>query len=232
MAIDALPPSDPTSDAAPYPPQPWHLGGTMHVSLWRVPVGELPASFHAASPSTARPVVLGGQAVVGTAFVAYEPGSVLVYDELLCATLTWSRRRLRVTISDIWVDSPASVAGGRELWGIPKHLATFTREARGRSVVLSASADGRTLATATATPGVRLPGSWPLPMPTAQRLDGREHDSRVRAFGAIATCRTTWEFPTDGPLGFLAGRRPVTGVRLEELALAFGSASGAPAAGA
>ena len=225
MAIDALPPSDPRDRDASYPPEPWHLGGTMHVSLWRVPVAELPATFHAALPRRARPIVIAGHALVGTAFVAYEPGSVLVYDELLCATLTWSARRLRVTISDIWVDSPASVAGGRELWGIPKHLATFTREDRGRQVELSAAVDGQVLASATAAPGVRLPGSWPLPMPTAQRLDGREHDSRVRAFGGIATCRTAWSFPAGGPLGFLAGRRPVTSLRLEELALAFGSAT-------
>ncbi len=215
---------EPVPEETAYPPEPWHLGGTMHVSLWRVPVGSLPASFEAARPAEARPVVVGGSALVGTAFVAYEPGSVLVYDELLCATLTWYRGRPRVTISDIWVDSPASVAGGRELWGIPKHLASFTREPHGRHVTLTAHRDGRELARVTVTPGVRLPGSWPLPMPTAQHLDGRDHDSRVRSFGALATCRTTWVFPPDGPLGFLAGRRPVGSARLEELALAFGTA--------
>ena len=33
----------------------------------------------------------------------------------------------------IWVDSPASRDGGRELWGIPKGLATFDRRRRGRA---------------------------------------------------------------------------------------------------
>lgn len=213
-------------DPVAYPPEPWHLGGTMHVSLWRVPEASLPPTYRAALPRGARPVVLGGHALVGTAFVAYEPGSVLVYDELLCATLTWSRRRLRVTISDIWVDSPTSVAGGRQLWGIPKDLASFRRDREGRRVLLSAEADGQVLARASAVPGTRLPGTWPLPMPTAQRLDGRDHHSSVRAFGSVATCRTEWTFPAHSPLGFLAGRRPAVSLRLEELALAFGSAGG------
>lgn len=213
-------------DPVAYPPEPWHLGGTMHVSLWRVPVTALPSTYRAALPQGAHPVVLGGHALVGAAFVAYEPGSVLVYDELLCATLTWSRRRLRVTISDIWVDSPASVAGGRQLWGIPKEMATFRRARDGRRVRLEAEVDGHLLARATAVPGIRLPGTWPVPMPTAQHLEGRDHHSRVRAFGGVATCRTEWTFPADGPMGFLAGRRPVVSLRLEELALAFGSAGG------
>lgn len=221
MATDA--PTRPDEDAT-YPPEPWHLGGTMHLSLWRVPVDALPTTYHAALPTGARPVTLGGHALVGTAFVAYDPGGVLVYDELLCATLTWHRARPRVTISDIWVDSPASLAGGRELWGIPKDLARFTREQRGRELHLAAAAGDQVLATATATPGTRLPGSWPLPMPTAQRLDGREHVSPVRALGRVATCHLDWRFPADGPLGFLAGRRPVVGVRLEDVALAFGAA--------
>ena len=37
-----------------------------------------------------------------------------------------------VTITDIWVDSPASVAGGRELWGIPKELCDFSMESEHR----------------------------------------------------------------------------------------------------
>lgn len=216
-------PGDEPTDAASFPPQPWHLGGLLHLGLWRVPVDELPASYRRARPEGARPIVVGGQALVGTAFVRYEPGSVLVYDELLCATLTWSRRRVRVTISDIWVDSPASVAGGRQLWGIPKELATFTTERHGRELALTASRQGRELATLQVTPGVRLPGVWPAPMPTAQRLDGHEFDSPVRATTRIATCEARWRFPADGPLGFLAGRRPVTGLRLEDVALVFGA---------
>ena len=89
----------------------------------------------------ARPVDdLRPSGVYGAAFVSYEPGSPLTYSELLVARpipvpgrrgrrasipgSSWARSA-RVEITDIWVDSPASVAGGRELWAIPKGLCDF-----------------------------------------------------------------------------------------------------------
>lgn len=224
-ATGPSPPAPPENDVDRlYPPEPWHLGGSMHVSLWRVPIAALPATFEAARPRDARPIAIAGTALVGTAFVTYEPGGVLAYDELLAATLTWHRSRPRVTISDIWVDSQASLAGGRELWGIPKHLADFSTTRQGGIITRSASVDGRPLAHLEARVRTQLPGRWPLPMPTAQRLGGIEHVSPVRASGGLATCRARWTFPPDGPLAFLTGRRPAVSVHLRELALAFGSA--------
>ncbi|WP_308431733.1 acetoacetate decarboxylase family protein [Amycolatopsis acidiphila] len=64
-----------------------------------------------------RPVTVLGRAVVATAFVDYLPGGLLPYHELLAAVVVRRGRRLGLTITDIWVDSPASRAGGRELWG-------------------------------------------------------------------------------------------------------------------
>ena len=67
--------------------------------------------------------------VYGAAFVSYEPGSDLTYSELLVARpVKTDEHGRRVEITDIWVDSPASVAGGRELWAIPKGLCDFTLE--------------------------------------------------------------------------------------------------------
>ncbi|HCB06324.1 MAG TPA: hypothetical protein DEQ43_19155 [Nocardioides bacterium] len=61
----------------------------------------------------------------GAAFVSYDEGSPLTYHELLVARpVSTVEHGRRVTITDIWVDSPASVAGGRELWAIPKGCAT------------------------------------------------------------------------------------------------------------
>ena len=69
--------------------------------------------------------------VYGAGFVSYEEGSPLTYHELLVARLASTAAQSdaggrRVTITDIWVDSPASVAGGRELWAFPKGLCDFT----------------------------------------------------------------------------------------------------------
>jgi hypothetical protein len=103
-----------------YPEEPWHLAGQMYLSLWLVPERELPPVADGT-----RPVTVAGRGAVGAAWVVYENDSVLRYNELLRAVLVRDGRRPRVCITDIWVDSAASMAGGRELWGIPKEMADF-----------------------------------------------------------------------------------------------------------
>ncbi|MDQ4032461.1 MAG: acetoacetate decarboxylase family protein, partial [Actinomycetota bacterium] len=135
------------------PPEPWDLRGQMHLTVWRMPLADLPAL-----PPGLAPVRLGGHALVGTAWVDYEPGGVLTYRELLVAVLVWHGTRLRVSITDIWVDSVSSLRGGRELWGIPKEPAKFdfagTRYAAN-------TPDGAAIARGTVTPRTGLPGRWP-----------------------------------------------------------------------
>ena len=87
-----------------YPPEPWHLHGQLWLSLFRVRRGEHPD----------RPPGL-----YGAALVSYEEPSPLTYSELLVATPVG----VKAQITDIWVDSPDSRDGGRELWAIPKELA-------------------------------------------------------------------------------------------------------------
>src|SRR5690348_12388115 len=107
-----------------YPPSPWSLRGRMHVSVWAVPVADVPA-LPASLSGAVRVVRLFGRAFIGTAWVDYQPGGDLSYHELLSAVLTRAGWRPRVTITHIWVDSVASRDGGRALWGIPKDLAVF-----------------------------------------------------------------------------------------------------------
>ncbi|MDN5895838.1 MAG: acetoacetate decarboxylase family protein, partial [Nocardioides sp.] len=98
-----------------YPPAPWQMYGDLWLSLFRV------------ADDPGRP-----PGVVGVAWVIYRDPSPLTYHELLVARPRsevgqgWERGT--VTISDIWVDSPASHDGGRELWAIPKDLCDFTME--------------------------------------------------------------------------------------------------------
>ena len=103
----------PEPGATTYPAAPWAMTGSLWLSLFRVreDVDDL------------RPA-----GVYGAAFVSYEPGSVLTYSELLVARPVpdpAGGHGRRVSITDIWVDSPASMAGGRELWAIPKGLCDF-----------------------------------------------------------------------------------------------------------
>jgi hypothetical protein len=211
-----------TTDApGSYPPPPWHLGGSMDVSLWRVPVHALPASVAAALPRDAGPVRVGVHALVGTAFVRYEPGGALSYDELLAATLVRQGPRPRVTIGDIWVDSPASRAGGRELWGIPKQLASFERRDLGTVTEARAALAGDVLAEVRVAPRGRLPGWRSLPLATTQRLDGVETVAGIRALARVRRTRAAWRFPPGSPLAWLRGT-PLVSVRLEDLTIRFG----------
>lgn len=203
-----------------YPPEPWHLVSRMDLSTFLVPRASLPGPPW---PAGHRPVVVGGRAAVGAAWVTYEPGGVLSYRELLVAVLLRDGARVRPHVVSIWVDSAASCAGGRELWGIPKGMATFA----GGDAAPSCLPEGadRAVATATVTPGPLLPGRLPVAFPVVQHLplpDGPALVSPVRTRGRVGTASVRWEFDPGGELGFLAGRRPVVSTALRDITMLFG----------
>lgn len=200
------------NDVTPdYPPQPWDLAGTGHLTTWRVPATSLPPL-----PDGVRPVVARGTALVATAFVDYAASGLLAYHELLAAVVVRHGRGVALSITDIWVDSPTSMRGGRALWGIPKDLASFDG--------LSADISGRPIASTGFRPGrlpsLRLPG---LPASVVQTLDGRTVSSPIRASGRLTTARSRWAFAADGPLAWLAPARPVASVVAEDFRLRFGA---------
>lgn len=208
-------------DAAAYPPGPWYLGGSLLVSVFLVPESSLPVGFHL--PEGRRPLTLGGKVVVGVAAARYLPGGVLDYDELLVSVPSLGRGGLRITIPQIWVDSPTSMRGGRELWGIPKQLARFQRTDRAGVSVMMMSVEARPVAAMRARRGLPLlPGMRQLALPILQRLDGRVTLSHNRVIGRMSGLRASWRFAQDGPLVYLHGRRPVLNVALHDAAIIFG----------
>ncbi len=207
--------------AADFPPEPWQLGGSMLATVWRVDADEVRTRVAPHLPAGVRPVTAGRHGLLLTAFVRYEPGSVLSYDELLVAVVARHGRRPVTTIPQIWVDSPASVAGGRELWGIPKHLAGF-RQSWGNRITAEATIDDRVAATVDATQGRRLPGWRRVPLPNAHRLDGRETFAEVQALGRLHLASASWSFADDGPLAWIGRGRPVLSLALREMAIRFG----------
>lgn len=196
-----------------YPPEPWELRGQMYVSVWPVPRAQLPPLPEALAAEV-RPLTVAGRGLVGTAWVDYGPGGVLQYRELLSAVLVRRARRPLVSIVDIWVDSPASRAGGRELWGIPKELAELEVTATG--------ARAGTIAEARLAAGLRLPGRWPTRFSVIQALGGSTKISPVRARAAIRLAKATWQVVPDGPLAYLAGRRPLLTLALRDFHMLFG----------
>jgi hypothetical protein len=190
----------------PYPPEPWHLHGQVHLSVWLLPAAEAPT----VDVPHVRVLRLFGRAVVATAWAVYEPGSVLRYRELMVTVLTRDRWRVRPSVTAIWVDSPASRDGGRELWGVPKELAEF--DVADRSVVMTAR-EHRVAATTTLGRSV---GRWPIRMYIVQRLHGDVKSTPVRARALVRRSRTRWD-------GLFGGRRPVFGVSLTDCTIRCGA---------
>jgi hypothetical protein len=198
-----------------YPAAPWQMVGSLWLSLFKLKddVDEL------------RPA-----GVYGAAFVSYEEGSPLTYSELLVARpIKSDEHGRRVTITDIWVDSPASVAGGRELWAIPKGLCDFTLESSYRGPVTktewSASIDRRPVVSARFTDisraVPRLPfkgGTWQPELPEG----GGEKTATLQGSSKAAPCRGSWDFDANGPLGWLRGARQLASFRQAAFRMSFG----------
>jgi hypothetical protein len=197
----------------PFPSPPWKLNAQMWLSVFLV----------RASGAADRP-----PGVYGAAFVDYGPGSPLTYHELLVARLVRDGLVRRVRITDIWVDSAESMAGGRSLWAIPKQPAELPLSHRRLGPATRTSFSGTTkdhpIANATFT---ALPGAARVRLPFAattsqEREDGTTVVTPLSGSGRSVPCLGSWDFDADGPLGFLHGRRPAASLRVRDVRLSFG----------
>jgi len=203
----------PETETTAYPPAPWAMHGHMWLSVFR-----LGRDVDAQRP----------RGIYGIAWVSYRDPSPLTYGELLVARPVSEPTRA-VTITDIWVDSPASVAGGRALWAIPKDLADFDLDEGSRGPVSTASwsarVDGRRVATArfsdvsSLTPRVPFKGGTWQP-PIDEHVD--DATAVLKGTSRPSPCRATWDIAPDGPLGWLAGARQLASFRMRDFAMSFG----------
>ena len=198
----------------PYPPPPWNMHGSLWLSAFRL--REAADERHPAG-------------TYGVALVSYEDPSPLTYHELLVARTTKNRAgKGAVTITDIWVDSEASQAGGRELWAIPKQLCDFDMESSFRGPVTStdwtATLERRPIVSAHFTDvsraAVRVPFTGLVEQPGIE-----EHpdvaDVEMKGSARALPCRSRWDFAADGPLGFLRGVRRLGSFRMAGFRLSF-----------
>jgi len=106
-----------------YPPAPWTLKGYAFHTLQLADIDQaqplVPPEFHLLP-------VLPGKTLACVYLASYEHGSVLQYHELIVALLARYHYKICFWISHIYVDNENSVAGGREIWGLPKEMAHFT----------------------------------------------------------------------------------------------------------
>ena len=199
-----------------YPPAPWKMHGQLWLSLFRVREGDHPDR----EPG-----------VYGAALVSYEQPSPLTYSELLVARPVKAAGGRRVNITDIWVDSADSRDGGRELWAIPKDLCKFDRTTTGTRVQRtswSTNLDGTPVASARFTDvssnTLRTPfkgSTWQQRLPDEGGAD-REVVAELTGSAKALPCRGSWDFDEQGPLGWLADKRPLASFRMTDFAMSFG----------
>ena len=199
-----------------YPPAPWQMVGSLWLTLFRV----------RAAVDDHRPA-----GVYAAAFVSYDEGSPLTYHELLVARpISTAAHGRRVTVTDIWVDSPASVAGGRELWAIPKGLCDFTFESSHTGPLTTTQWTARLGRTPIATArfsdlsraAPRLPfkgGTW---QPGIEDTGGEERTSTLRGSSKALPARAHWDLDPGGPLGWLASARQLASFRQAAFRMSFG----------
>lgn len=115
----------------PHPPAPWTLDG-----LWVWSVHPVRRSLAAAQlPAPLKPLWLPTGRTLGWSLIGQYGGqSTLRYSEAACGLVLRLGPRPAIWISGLVVDLAASVAGGRNLWHLPKELAhiAWTRPGRDR----------------------------------------------------------------------------------------------------
>ncbi len=107
-----------------YPPAPWTLKGYAVITLQLINIEQackfIPPQLEIVS-------FLPGKTLGGIYISCYENGSLLEYNELIVVPGFVSYRgKIGSWISHIYVDNQVSVAGGREIWGLPKEMAEFS----------------------------------------------------------------------------------------------------------
>ena len=117
-----------------YPQAPWTLKGFAYQTLHLVETVKassyVPLGVEIVS-------VLPGKTLGGVYLSQYHAGSTLLYSELIViAAIVRRGGKLGTWISHIYVDHPDSVAGGREIWKLPKEMAEFDWQDNGRGVLV------------------------------------------------------------------------------------------------
>ncbi|HEY9880378.1 MAG TPA: acetoacetate decarboxylase family protein, partial [Leptolyngbyaceae cyanobacterium] len=107
-----------------YPSAPWNLSGFALLTLHLLDVDRVKPLI----PSDLSIVpVLPGKTLGSVYFSVYTKGSALEYSELIVAPAVLTRQgKIGSWVSHIYVNNEDSVAGGREIWGLPKEMAEFT----------------------------------------------------------------------------------------------------------
>jgi hypothetical protein len=149
-----------------YPSAPWTLRGFAFQTVQPLDIDRVRPSV----PSDLEIVsIFPGKTLGGIYVSSYGSTSTLQYSELIVVSaLVRQGARLGAWISHIYVDNPDSVAGGRDIWSLPKEEAQFEWQP-GKPHCVTVRQGDRTLCRINTSwqasiPGISLPG---LPIPIA-----------------------------------------------------------------
>jgi hypothetical protein len=210
-------PGQSTAATTGYPPAPWVLRGQANFHLLAVRSDELPPV-----PAGFTPLRAGRFGLVVAGWVDYQGGSILRYGELLAAVAGRWAGGVSATVTHMWVDSPASRAGGRELWGYPKELASFELAIDPSGTARACDLDGAELARGSFSALVTSPWRLSIRGGTVQPLDGRLAAVRAIFRSRPVLGRGSISAPPGSPLAFVNGARTLLSLGIRDFEFSFG----------
>lgn len=203
-----------------YPPAPWTLQGHSLQVLEVLDIDQVRPLI----PAALEIIPVWPGKTLGVTFVAaYGSGSTLQYNELICAialTRCLDQQHTGAWITHIYVDNPDSVAGGRQIWGLPKELAQFTWSLQGHPGV-EVYQDQQLLCSLQSQ--WQLPG-WRLPL-TGYAFGGLSTDLfrfQVQTSLRLGLCGIRSEIPATSPLVAYRSSQLNLGTIGQELRLTVG----------
>jgi Acetoacetate decarboxylase (ADC) len=192
-----------------FPPPPWRLAGPAAVAGGLLP---LATACAAVPPGLSVVPVTPGHAVAALVLVRYGGSSVLAYSELgLLIGPVAGAGRVGGWVERMWVDSEASRAGGRAIWGVPKELARFEWQENGRDRAVTVRDEADTLLLRAAWR--RSPVTVPLRATSAffGSLEGPLRRGPMGGRFPGGPARMVVDAPSEGPVAALALARRLPG---------------------
>jgi acetoacetate decarboxylase len=205
-----------------YPPAPWKLQGYAIATLQLIDIARVrplvPAELEIIS-------VLPGKTLGGVYISSYGLESVMEYNELIVVSAIVNYAgKWGAWISHIYVDNPNSVAGGREIWKLPKEIAQFSWE--GSDAIAVKPLGYRVTVRQGNSQLCSLsysPQTWALPLSAIGNVFSASSSNLLYFKGEFkartSLIRGELEIPQDSPFGSINIGQPLLTVACEELRL-------------
>ena len=204
----------------PYPSAPWTLKGyALQTLMQLVDIDKARPLI----PPELEIVSIWPEKTLGGVYISsYGAGSVMEYNELIVvAAIVNYAGKLGAWISHIYVDNSDSVAGGREIWGLPKEMAEFTWEKGNQDRVIVRQGDRLLCQLTYSQP------SWDLPLSlTANIFNYFEHNLMFfqgEFNSRIGLVSSKLDIPNESPFATLNLTQPWFTIYCDDLNLLAGA---------